>query len=260
MLRDEFSVTVLGSGTCTPSTRRQTAAYLLRASSRRYLVDSGSGTIARLMACGLPIHDLDGLFYTHLHLDHTGDLFPLLFALRNSMVLKRTRDLPIFGPPGFAAFFDQLFQIYGRWVVSADYQLPVLELGTEGRHVYPVDGLMVEAIAMRHTPSSMGYRFRDAVGRVIAFTGDADDGPNLIPLFAQADLVITDCSMPDALKVDGHLSPGPIGVAAAAAGPRRVILSHLYPPAEPADLEAEVHRFFDGDVERAEDGRTYAVL
>lgn len=249
-----FSVTVLGSGTCTPSLQRQCAGYLLEYAGFRVLVDSGSGTIGRLMAIGLPVHALDAVVYTHLHLDHTGDLFPLLFSLRNSMGFVRTRDLPIYGPPGFAAFYDHLFQLYGKWVVSDRYRLPVTELGADGPHPIPLGPLQLSAIPMRHTPNSMGYRFQAPDSRVIAFTGDADDSPTLLPLFDRASIVVVDCSTPDDVKLEGHLSPTPIGIAAGEAQPKMLLLSHFYPPAESAPLEDTIRQHFNGQIERAADG------
>lgn len=256
--RPGFQLTVLGSGTCTPSLFRQTAGYLVEyrqpPHSFRMLIDSGSGTIERLFRQGVPIHSLDAILYTHLHLDHTGDLFPLLFALRNSQGFSRTRDLPLYGPPGFRAFYDHLFALYGRWVVSSAYRLPVHELGLEGSVPCPLGPLSLQAIPMRHTPNSMGYRLMSPDGRVIAFTGDADESPNLVPLFQDATLAVVDCSTGDSDKLDGHLSPTPIGQAAAQAQPQRLLLSHFYPSAEGAALETTLAQHYRGPVQRAYDG------
>ena len=253
-----FSVTILGSGTCTPSVKRQPAGYLLRTGTFRYLVDSGSGTIGRLMRQGVSVLDLDAFFYTHLHLDHTGDLFPILFSIRNSYGQTRRNDVRIFGPPGFKRFYGQLAIVYGRWIVSNKYNIEVNELReTRDGDGYPIGNLVVETVKMKHTHTSVGYRFHDGSNRVIAFTGDADTSPGLISLLKNADLALADCSMPDELKIDGHLSPTPLAQACEQAHCKKLILTHLYPPADEHDLEKEVRRNFSGEVITAADGATY---
>lgn len=254
---EDVTLTLLGTGTCTPSLCHQPAGYLLQLGDFSVLIDSGSGTVGRLMQAGLPVHALDAVVYTHLHLDHTGDLFPMLFSLRNSMGFTRTRDFLIFGPPGFQAFFDHLAALFGRWVISEQYHIQVVEWGAFQQH--PLGPFQVETLPMKHTPSSLGYRFCTADGRVVAFTGDADEGPQLAPLLQGAAVAVVDCSTPDAEKLEGHLSPRGIREAVREGRVERLVLSHLYPPAQsPRLLQA-----FEGapvqQVIQAQDGMRLVI-
>jgi len=256
----DLKVTVLGSGTCTPSRHRQNAGYLLHIGTHRVLVDAGSGTIGRLMKVGIPVHRLDAIFVTHLHLDHTADLFPLLFAMRNSYGFQRTQDLTIYGPPGFQNFYTHLDHVYGRWILSEDYRIHVRELRPNSEEDIHVGTDRVRSFAMKHTPHSLAYRFEAGMGRSIALTGDADESPALDALLEEASLAIVDCSMPDELKIPGHLTPSGIGKAAARSRPGAILLSHFHPPADHPGIIEAVHRFYEGPVFRAHDLWTYQVL
>lgn len=261
----DFSITVLGSGTCTPHPTRGCAGYLVQYRGRSFLMDSGSGTVDRLIRHGIIPHDLDGIFYTHLHLDHTADLFPLLFSLRNSGEFKRNRDIKIHGPPGFRAFYDHLAQVYGRWVLSSSYAIKVHEIAP-GHGVDLGDGLQVSAHTMRHSKPAVGYRFiaqgpSDAQERVIAFTGDADDGPEMQKLIHDADIAVFDCSTPDDAKIPGHLTPTEIARLARESGVKRIVLSHFYPPLshDPQPAVAQVQGLSGLPTDAAFDGAQYGL-
>ena len=74
---------VLGSGTGIPNIKRQAPGYLLTVDGKRILLDSGPGTLQRLIHYGVTYQDIDYILYTHLHPDHTLDLAAILFAARN---------------------------------------------------------------------------------------------------------------------------------------------------------------------------------
>lgn len=78
-------------------TKRSEPANLLVVHGRRYLIDAGAGTIHRLKQAGYEAAQVDHLFFTHLHWDHTGDLSSLL--LLNWLAGAR-RAVNIWGPPG----------------------------------------------------------------------------------------------------------------------------------------------------------------
>ena len=224
-----FSIQVLGSGTTTPHPHRQTAAYVLRAGNQSILFDSGSGTLGRLGAISLPPHALQGIFYTHLHLDHVGDLFNLLFAMAYAKGLKRDDDLPLFGPIGFQQFYEHQCQLYGRWVENKGYNILVNELkgGGTATKLPPVT---VESFTMRHSAVALGYRITMPDGRTIAYTGDADEGAELEALIDGVDLAVLDCSTLDDAKIPGHLTPSGISRVCQKGNVKRIILTHFYPP------------------------------
>ena len=86
------------------------------------------------------------------------------------------------------------------------------------------------------------------------FTGDADYAQGIIEISITADLLVADCSFPEADKMKGHLSAKECGIVAKKAGVKKLLLSHLY-PADSPDIERinESRRAFDGEILLAED-------
>ena len=77
------------------------------------LFDCGAGTMWGLAEVGLDFRDLDWLWFTHFHPDHTSDLVPLLFAAR-SPLYGRKKPLVIGGATGLQDFYQRLHGVYGQ--------------------------------------------------------------------------------------------------------------------------------------------------
>jgi len=241
---------ILGSGTCVPSPRRGAPGVAVRLDGETMLFDSGSGTLDRLMRAGLDYKELDHLFYTHSHVDHTADLIPLLFALKNTPAFARTKKLGLWGSNEFLEFFARLDAIYGKWIHADSYVIAPRELPPDGVRL---SGGRVIARPVRHQPGSLGYRVEALSGKVFALSGDTDYCAELVRLSEKADLLVLECSTPDAYKAEGHLSPAFAGRIAREARARKLVLTHMYPICDDWDLRAECQKEFDGEVVIAED-------
>ena len=243
-----MKVTILGSGTGIPSLQRNAAGYLLEVAGLEYLIDCGSGTLLRLEQAQKSYRNLDAVFFTHTHVDHIGDLMPLLHALRLPG-LPREKPLSIIGPSGFPDFFQR----YVEPVVGLPSEFDVHVL--EARHLDGWDGINIGTVATVHSSrmNSIAYRF-EAEGRNLVFSGDCDVDPGIVELAQGADLLILDCSTLDAGKVVGHLSAGECGRVAASAGVARVVLTHFYPISGSDEQRAqECRRWYGGTIVLAED-------
>ena len=241
---------VLGSGTGVPHPKRGSAGYLIHAGGRMILVDVGLGTLQKLAVLGISLAEPDAAAFTHLHLDHTAELAPLLFALRNSGI-GRTKALTLLGAPGFADFVGRLRRLYGTWVEPLNYPLEIREL--DGGPV-SLGGFTLRAFPVFHTPQSVAYRVEDpADGKSIAFSGDTDRCEGLIEAARHADLAVFDCSYPDGRKVEGHLTPGEAGEIASRSGAKRLLLTHFYPECDGEDIVGQCRNRFAGEILLAED-------
>ena len=244
-----LALTVLGSGTGVPLPERACAGYWLQAPGLSALVDCGSGVLRRLAEAGGDYRSLDALFVTHVHPDHIGDLVLLVHALKATPGYRQTRPLHLFGPTGFAGFFAER--------VAAVAPPKALDLRVaEATRAWSFRGIAVRSAPTVHTARmpSLAYRF-DHGGRSLVVTGDADRDPRLVDFARGTDLLVADCSFPDALKVSGHMSASECGRLAREAGVGRLVLSHLY-PVEPADETrlAEARAAGIEDVVMAHDG------
>jgi ribonuclease BN (tRNA processing enzyme) len=269
---------VLGSGASVPSPGHGSPAHWAVVDGRSLLIDPGPGALVRLVNLAKGPGNLDGIetvLFTHLHIDHCADLAPLLFAL-HTPVPESSRRLQLIGPQGLAAHLEQLRGIYGDWLTPARRQLVVTEFAAgealwAGRRpddlwsTSAADGLpQVQAFAAAHPQSQPGspcllYRLVDAAGHRVVYSGDTEPCAGLSAASEAVDLLVVECSTPDALATAGHMTPERVGRLCAASRPRRVVLVHLYPPAAALNLPALVGRYFSGPVHVARDGDGFRV-
>lgn len=239
---------VLGSGTGIPSLRRGAPGLAIVLGSQLFLFDGGSGSLVQLLRAGLRYQQVEALFFSHLHPDHTAELVPFLFATKYGFV--RERELRLYGPRGFHAFYQSLLPIYGRWILAGSYALLPAEI--ERSEVTLTAGRVLSQPVF-HTVEAVGYRVEDESGKVLAYSGDTDYCPAMVELARGADLAILECSFPNERKVAGHLTPALAGRIAEEAGCARLVLVHLYPVCDEYDIAGQCRQSFSGEVIVAED-------
>jgi ribonuclease BN (tRNA processing enzyme) len=244
-----MKLTVLGSGTSVPNLQRNSAGYLLEENGHRFLIDFGYGNIHHLLRLGITYHDIDRIFITHPHPDHMCDLIPFLFASKYPLD-PRTRNLPIVAGPGFTQYFERIEEAFNHWLTPDSYEVQITELDEETRKF---DGVEVTSGKVQHIEMSRGFRFTNAEGKTVAFSGDTDYCSGIVELGRDADLLILECSTPDDMKVDKHLTPQLCGRIAREAGCQTLLLSHFYPPCEMSSVLEVCQREFAGRIILADD-------
>ncbi len=246
-----MNVTFLGTGTGAPSARRGSPGLVVEEAGITLLFDSGTGTLRQLERAGLSYNDLDYIFYTHLHPDHVAELVPYLFAARYFSGFTRSKPVIIRGPEGLLNFHKHQQEAYGHWIEPSKGMIKLSEILPNT--VLECGPVKVESRPITHLPQSLGYRVTDSGGTILAISGDTDFSRNLIELASEVDLLITECSFPEAIKIEGHLVPSQAGRAARQAGAKALALTHFYPECEGQDLLGPIKEEFEGPVTLAED-------
>ncbi len=242
-------VTILGAGTAIPQHWHSPAGIYVQVAGEHLLLDAGPGTLQRLAAAGAPWARLHRIFLSHFHLDHCLDLASILFALRIPD-MKRRAPLTVYGPPGLRRLYRDLNTAFHGWLTPRGFRLVLREVWQDELRL---PGYRVSVRPVRHVATpAVGYRLT-AAGKSLAYSGDTDVCPSLLDLGRIADLLILECSTPDARKVAGHLTPGDCGRLAAAASCRRLVLTHFYPVFAGVDIRAAVRRHFRGPLTLARD-------
>jgi ribonuclease BN (tRNA processing enzyme) len=185
-----------------------------------------------------------------LHPDHTGDLVPILFALKNPDI-DPSLFLEIIGPPGFRDFFYQLKHVYGNWI-----ELPPERVNIKDITRYPLQqkAWNLQWETLTHTENSIGYRVtHEGTGKVWAYSGDTDYCEGIVRLVHNADVAVLECSFPDQFKKPGHLTPSLAGQIAQEGNVRHLVLSHFYPKCDGEDIVAQCKREYLGQITIASD-------
>jgi ribonuclease BN (tRNA processing enzyme) len=247
----ECEFVVLGSGTAIPSPDRGPAGFLLRTASGNYLIDGGSGTLQRCAQSGFDPRYLSGGIYSHRHPDHTGDLVPLLFAMKVGPEARKV-DYPIYAGAGFQNFFDRLSEAYGNWIVGRDWSVAIHELALDQPTSTPLNGFQLRTAPANHSAGALHLRF-DVGDSSIVFSGDTGPSENLTALAQDCDLLVCECAGSNSNKLPGHLYPQAIVDMVRTARPKAIWLTHFYPGVD-AEAEIEQIRSMGITIRRAKDG------
>lgn len=253
-----MDMTVVGSGTLVPDAERVCACYFIAAGNQRILLDCGPGAVHHLARFALPWSAVSHVLLSHFHTDHSGDLPMLLFALKHGLAGPRTAPLAVLGPLGTAALFRKLADAFGSYMLDPGFPLTIRELAG-GQTVELGDGVSLSAQATPHTATSLAFRI-DAGDGSLGYTGDTGFDERLGRFLARVDLLLTECSLPDELAVETHLTPSRVAQLARLAAPRQLVLSHVYPQLDRGTLPARVAAAgWEGPVRVAEDGMRLRV-
>ena len=242
-------LSILGSGTAIPDAERGSPGLALEAGSNLILLDIGSGSLYRAERAGIRVQDIDHLLITHLHIDHVGDLAPLLFAFRSSE-MDRSKRLVVTGPPGINSFVQQLQQIYGDWVAPLGYPLEVNEIH-DG--ILRCGDLKIKVSPVVHGPPSIAYRIEDSTGKAIVYSGDTEFCDSVVECAVNADLLVLECAFPEGRARPGHLTPSLAGRIARESACKRLLLTHFYPACKGHDILGPCARFYSGEILLARD-------
>lgn len=251
-----MKLTILGVGTFFVNIRRSASAYLLEADGKKILIDCGPGTLMRLSQIGVAPRDLDYIFITHFHADHTSDLFPFFMNLRLLDFYpenKLTKFPEIFGPKGIYKFLLK---------VSNIYQLPALKNWEKIKFIdiersQQIGEIKVEAFKVKHNAFGVfakGYAYRFCFrNKIISFSGDTVRCPGLEKSCKKADLFMCDASYPKGKANTAHMDTKGIGEICQKSKVKKVVLCHQYPQYDNVNLVSEVKEYFSGEVVKGKD-------
>lgn len=103
-----MKLTLLGTGTPTPSLKRASSGYLIEIGTDVLVMDHGPGSHHRLLQTGKRATDVTHMLFSHLHYDHCAD-FVRLFLTRWDMGADRIPELKVYGPPHTRRMIELLF-------------------------------------------------------------------------------------------------------------------------------------------------------
>jgi ribonuclease Z len=232
-----LKIIFLGTGGSIPSIGRGMPSFMLIREGERMLFDCGEGTQRQMMCARTGFMDVDSIFITHFHADHTLGIPGLIQTMGFQ---GRSKPLHIYGPRFVREYCDILNTL--------GYLKPGFEVAAhELKHGDVVErkGYRIEAFRTFHSVPSLGYALRedkrpgrfnkpralelgvpegplfgrlqrgeDVVvdgrlirssevvgpprpGRIVVYTGDTVPSPAFLPIIAGADLWISEATFAD---------------------------------------------------------------
>lgn len=151
-----FDLTILGSSSATPTSKRFPTAQLLNIAERFFLIDCGEGTQIQLRRYHIRFQRINHIFISHLHGDHYLGLMGLLSSLH---LLGRKNPLHIYHPPGLRTIIELQLEMSGTVL---NYTIEWHEHDLENPKLIFEDQLLsVETIILNHRIPCCGFIFRE---------------------------------------------------------------------------------------------------
>lgn len=270
-VHSDLRVHLLGTGSPLPETFRFGPSTLIEAGQQKFLFDAGRGVIQRMYTLGIPFNDVDKLFITHLHSDHTIGIPDLYLT---GWLRGRKQPLRVWGPPGTAKMMTELsdafdYDIKSRLDQNAGSQVQVTEINV-GK-VYDKDGVKITAFLVDHPPVEPSFGFKlEYKGRTVVLSGDTRYSEEVIKQAKGADLLVhevaaaSDKLMKTSAVVSKilakHTLPEEAGKVFTQAAPRMAVYSHIVLFGVSAkELEARTRTTYKGPLVVGEDLMTFDI-
>lgn len=151
-----FSVTVIGSNSAIPAHGRHPSAQIVTINDRAYMIDCGEGTQMRFADFGIKWMKVNQIFISHLHGDH---YFGLIGVISTYHLMRRTRPLDVFSPPGLEAIILAQLET-GQTVLSYPLHFHTLD-PAESRQIYENEDITVDTVVLNHRIPCLGFIFRE---------------------------------------------------------------------------------------------------
>ena len=252
-----LALTVLGASAVRPNPGGACSGYLVTGNGRRYLVDCGTGVMARLQQIMEPA-ELDGVLISHGHPDHILDLVALRYGYLYGPAPRPVEPIPLWVGPGLQTILVDLAEALGS---DETFWSPFRIQTYEPTTTLHLEGLQVDFAPCDHYIDCWAMRFETRPGEVLVYTADTGPSETVGDLAKDANILLAEATLPRRAGYEddwGHLAAAEAGTMAAEAGAERLLLTHYW--SETADALVEpASKAFGRRVEMAQEMERYGI-
>jgi ribonuclease Z len=151
-----FSVTILGSSSALPTSKRYLTAHLVNHDERFFLIDCGEGTQIQLRRFKKKTARINHIFISHLHGDHVFGIFGLISSF-SMMGLKNA--LHIYSHPNLEKILNTHLSYF-----NDDIRFPIVYHSIGGKKsqvIYSDKKIKVSTIPLKHRIPCIGFLFNE---------------------------------------------------------------------------------------------------
>jgi ribonuclease Z len=154
-----INLTILGCHSATPRTFAHPTSQYLEINNRHFLIDCGEGTQVQLRKYKIKFSAISHVFISHLHGDH---FFGLIGLISTFGLLKRTKELHIYGPKGIQEIINLQLKLSKSWL---SYDIIFHELENKNSElIFEDDKVEVHTIPLNHRVYTNGFLFKEKIG------------------------------------------------------------------------------------------------
>lgn len=221
-----LSLHFVGCGDAFGSGGRFNTCFHLVGETTNLLIDCGASSLVAMKHHGIDRNAIAMIVITHFHADHFGGI--PFFILDAQFFSKRIEPLTIVGPPGLAVWYERVMETAfpGSSQATQRFALHLVEIAPG--QTRDVSDVSVTAYQALHGPADgpcLAVRIETEC-RSVAYTGDTEWTPALIPAAQDADLFIAEAYFRDK-AISTHLSLSAIEANLDQLRPKRLVLTHM---------------------------------
>ena len=153
-----MKLTVLGSSSALPTSKRFPSAHVLNAHERLFLIDCGEGTQMQLRKCRIRFGKINNIFISHLHGDHIFGLYGLLSTFN---LMGRENSLSLYAPEKYLAMLNSHLSDFD---IHLNFEIEFIPLaGKDPAVILDDKHITVTSFPLKHRVPSFGFLFREKI-------------------------------------------------------------------------------------------------
>jgi ribonuclease Z len=151
-----MKLTVLGSSSALPTSRRYPSAHVLNVHERLFLIDCGEGTQMQLRKCKIKFGKINNIFISHLHGDHVFGLYGLLSSFS---LMGRENTISLYAPENY---LPMLLSHLRDFDINLNFEIDFVPLtGKDPFKIYEDKYITVTSFPLKHRIEAYGFLFRE---------------------------------------------------------------------------------------------------
>ncbi len=254
-----MKLTVIGCSSGTPSGQCSTSSYLIESNSKGYLLDTGDGTAAAIQRLGIDTKDIENIFISHMHSDHSIGL-PLLVQMMKGY--KREKHLNVYLPREAEDGFKRL--LYMTYLFPDKLGFDIQFTGVERNFEFDDSNIKIEFFQNSHLFGAKEYILNHTIPnrmqcfsfiitadkKKFVYSADIGSIDDLDPIIENADLLLTEGMHVELEKMPELLIEKNV---------KKLILTHLPEGADKDQIKAMFEKAGFSNVDFASEGMEIEV-
>ena len=153
-----LALTILGCHSATPRVNAYPTSQYLEINDRHFLIDCGEGTQRQMRKYKIGFSKINHIFISHLHGDH---FFGLIGLISTFGILKREKDLHIYGPKGIKKVITLQLKTS---VTYSNFTIIFHELSSKKSElIFEDEKVKVTTIPLNHRVYTNGFLFKEKI-------------------------------------------------------------------------------------------------
>jgi ribonuclease Z len=151
-----MKLTILGSSSALPTSKRYPSAHVLNAHEHLFLIDCGEGTQMQLRKCKIRFGKINNIFISHLHGDHIFGLYGLLSTFN---LMGRENPLNLYAPESYLPMLNSHLRDFD---INLNFEIVFGPLkGKDPVKIYDDKYITVTSFPLKHRIEAFGFIFRE---------------------------------------------------------------------------------------------------